>query len=76
MMSWKRNKLVDPPFKLYNLTKLKMKLSELIELLQKIEKIVWGETNVLLRDYEQGRNELFGVLPQTDEQGEIFLLLE
>jgi hypothetical protein len=44
-----------------------MKLSELIELLQKVEKITSGETNVFIRDYEQDRNELFGILPAKDD---------
>lgn len=53
-----------------------MKLSELIELLQKVEKVIWGETNVFIRDYEQDRDELFGILPVFDDDWNMILLLE
>jgi len=53
-----------------------MKLAELIDLLQNIQNTIWGETNVFIRDYEQGRYELFGILPEKDEEGHLILVLE
>lgn len=53
-----------------------MELEALIELLLKVKKVAGSHTKVYIRDYENGRMELFGILPEQGNDWEIILVLE